>query len=256
MSECSSIRDLLVVHAEGLLSASEGKRVAEHLTVCAGCRAEAQAMDTVREWLSDPAIFAPPQTSAWQALPERLAAVAQVQRRSWLPLDFGSAGWALSLAATVVIGFVLIHWTHSAFLTKESTIATGQSISAPGNEAFLDRIYVEHARLATSRYLAACQDLLLSTLRAEASCEQSLYDVSAEVAQARELLSRKRLLDPELNAPEVAHARGLCDELEGFLLNLSLSEKCETRDKMRRLEHYVQKQQLLLRIRVIQGELS
>jgi hypothetical protein len=73
--------------------------------------------------------------------------------------------------------------------------------------------------------------------------------------RARGLLQRKRLLDPELGAPEVARAKELCDELEGFLLNLSLSEKCESRDKLRRIERYVRKQQLLLRIRVLQGEL-
>ncbi len=256
MNECGSIRDLLVLHAEGLLGADEAGWVSEHLRVCAGCRAEAEGINMVRGWLSDPSIFAPQETYAWQALPEKLAMQARACRRSWLPLDFGSAGWALSLAAAVVIGFALIHWIHNAIPMRGTGVAIRQSAPAPGNEAFLDRIYVAHARLATSRYLAACQDLLLSTLRAEASCEKKLYDVSAEVVQARELLARKRLLDPELSAPEVAHARSLCDELEGFLLNLSLSEKCETPDKMRRLERYVQRQQLLLRIRVIQGELS
>ncbi len=256
MSECGSIRDLLVLHSEGWLGGEEARRVSEHLRVCGGCRAEAEGIDKVRGWLSDPSIFAPQETYAWQALPEKLGTQAQVCRRSRLPLDFGSMGWALSLAATVVIGFALIHWMRSALPTSETEVVTRQSVSAPGNEAFLDRIYLAHARQATSQYLAACQDLLLSTLRAEANCEQRLYDVSAEVVQARELLVRKRLLDPDLSAPEVAHARGLCDELESFLLNLSLSEKCETPDKMRRLERYVQKQQLLLRIRVIQGELS
>ena len=256
MSECDSIRDLLVLHAEGFLTANEDRRVGDHLDVCAGCRAEADGVQAIRERLSDPAVFAPEETYAWQKFPETVAMRAGEIRRSRLPVNFASMGWALSLAATVVLGFALISWLHRMVPRQEPAAAVRQMTAAPGNAAFVNRIYAAHAREATSGYLAACQDLLLNTLRAEPSCEKEKYDVSAEVVQARQLLQRKRLLDPDLDVPEVAHARGLCDELEGFLLNLSLSDRCETPDRMRRLERYVQRQQLLLRIRVVQGELS
>jgi len=255
MSECKSIRDLLVLHLEGDLESEEARRVAAHLSACPSCLAEAEELRTLRGWLSDPELFAPDGSYAWQILPETLAARAKTGRRAWLPLSYGSAGWALSLAATLVIGFGLIYWAGSVADRPVPSTAAGPPVAAPGNAAFLGRIYAAHARAATSEYLSACQDLLVDTLRAEPSCDERKYDVSAEVTRARDLLYRKRLLDPELRSPEVARAKGLCDELEGFLLNLSLSEKCESRDKLLRMEHYVRKQQLLLRIRVLQGEL-
>jgi Putative zinc-finger len=255
MSECKPIRDLLVLHLEGELEREEERRVTAHLCVCAACRAEAEDLRTVRGWLSDPGLFAPDNNYGWQILPETLAARAKAERKLWLPLTYGPAGWVLSVAATLVVGFGLIYWAGRVADRPVASTAAGPPVVAPGNEAFLGRIYAAHAREATSEYLVACQDLLVDTLRAEPSCDERKYDVSAEVTRARDLLRRKRLLDPELGAPEIARARELCDELEGFLLNLSLSEKCESRDKLHRLERYVRKQQLLLRIRVLQGEL-
>jgi hypothetical protein len=255
MNNCEPVRELIVLHVEGALDPEESGRVTEHLAACANCRAEADGVRTVRGWLSDPELFAPDCSYAWQMLPQTLAARAKAARKSWMPLSYGSTGWALSMAAALVIGFGLIYWASRINDRPAAATATRPPAAAPGNEAFLGRIYAAHARAATSEYLAACQDLLVDTLRAEPSCDQRKYDVSAEVMRARGLLQRKRLLDPELGAPEVARAKELCDELEGFLLNLSLSEKCESRDKLRRIERYVRKQQLLLRIRVLQGEL-
>jgi hypothetical protein len=255
MSECESIRSLLVLHSEGLLDEIEARRVTVHLEACAACRSEADGIRAVRGWLSDPGLFAPDRNYTWQMLPETLASRAKAARRSWLPLNYGSPGWALSAAATLLIGFTLIYWAGRTADRPSPAAAARPAAVAPGNEAFLGRIYTAHARSATSEYLAACQDLLIDTLMAEPSCDKREYDVSAEVMRARDLLQRKRLLDSELAVPEVARAKGLCDELEGFLLNLSLSEKCESRDKMHRMERYIQKQQLLLRIRVLQGEL-
>lgn len=255
MSECESIRDLLVLHLEGELERDDDGRVAAHLSACRSCRAEADELRALRGWLSDPDLFAPDKSCAWQMLPGTLAARAKTAPGPWLPVSYGSAGWALSLAAALVVGFGLIYWAGRMADRPVASTAARPPVTASGNAAFLGRMYAAQARAATSEYLAACQDLLVATLRAEPSCDERKYDVSAEVTRARDLLRRKRLLDPELGAPEVARARELCDELEGFLLNLSLSEKCESRDKLLRMEHYVRKQQLLLRIRVLQGEL-
>lgn len=255
MSECESIRDLLVLHFEGELGEEQDRRVTGHLNTCAACRLEAERIHAVQDWLSDPGLFAPDRDYAWQMLPETAAARAAAARKSWLPLSYGSAGWALTLAASLVIGIALIHQAGRMTEQPIPEADVRPPAAAPGNKAFLDRIYAAHARAATSEYLEACQDLLVTTLRAEPSCEKQKYDVSAEVARARDLLRRKQLLDPELGAPEVSRAKVLCDELESFLLNLSLSEKCESRDRFHRMERYVQRQQLLLRIRVLQGEL-
>ena len=254
MNECKSIMDALVMHAEGILEAEDARMVDRHLAGCPACREEAERIRAVRAWLHDPELCAPRSDYAWQALPETLAARATAIPGSRAHWNLGSLGWALSIAASLVLGFGIIYWSYRRAPNPASE-AAGPA-AAPGNAEFLSRIYGAHAREATAGYLSACQDLLVDTLRAESRCSDAGYDVSSEVERARSLLRSKRLLDQELRVPEVAHARGLCDELESFLLDLSTSQKCETPDSMRRMEEHIRKQQLLLRIRVLQGELS
>jgi hypothetical protein len=256
MNNCDNIRDLLVLHAEELLPEGQRIEVETHLASCARCREELSSIGRIRTWLADPELFAPPEDYSWELLPRRLAEKAQAAsspagRRfsDWL----GSRGWALGLIAALILASGLVWLLRRQ---EPETAAPVARTEAPGNEAFLRRIQSEHARAMTAQYLSECQNLLLNVVGAERSCQDDKYDVSIEVSQARDLLLRKRLLDPELRTPEVARAKDLCDELENLLLGLSTTEKCASPTNLHGLEHFIQKEQLLLRINVLQAELS
>ena len=254
MNSCAKCREQLVLHIEGELGEAESRVVSEHLVVCEACREERKTLAKVRGWLTDPGLFSPEEDLVWQSLPQRMAGRAGSFRpaKRWLPSNFGSPGWAFSMAAAVALCFGLVWWVHRT--APEQPVAA--TAPAPGNEAFLGRLQTAYAREATSRYLNECQDLLLHVMRAEKSCAGEMYDVSLEVTQARQLLRRKRMLDAELQSPAVAHAKNLCDELEGFLVNLSTSDRCESPDKVHRMERFIERERLLLRINVLQSELS
>jgi len=254
MNDCDSVNNSLVLYAEGQLDPAQVGQVNQHLTACAQCRDAIAEIRTVRGWLADPDLFVPEQTYAWQMLPSNVVARARElpAEKSWLPSKLGSLGWAAGLAATFLLACGLV-WM---FYRQAPEPPVAAKLAAPGNEAFLGRIHLAYVREATAQYLSECQDLLINVVRAGPGCRDQKYDVSVEVERARALLQRKRLLDPELRAPEVVRAKQVCDELETFLLNLSTSESCETRDKLRRMENYIQQQQLLLRISVLRSELS
>lgn len=254
MNSCAKFREQLVLHLEGALGEAESRAVSGHLAVCEACRDERKALAKVRGWLTDPELFSPAEDLAWQSLPQRMAerAVSFRPARRWMPSNFGSLGWAFSLAVSVVLCLGLVWWAHRT-VPEQPAEATAP---APGNEAFLGRLQTAYAREATSRYLIECQDLLIQVMRAEKNCDGEKYDVSFEVAQARELLRRKRMLDAELQSPAVAHAKSLCDELEGLLVNLSTSDRCESPDRVHRMERFIEREKLLLRINVLQSELS
>ncbi len=257
MSNCNQIRDLLVMHAEAALDEIREREVDDHLATCPACRKEAAAIAKIQVWLKDAELFSPKVNYSWQTLSERLTIRAKSadSAKRWLPANFGSPGWAATLAATVVLCFGLI-WLMHRSSPRRFDMAVAPATTAPGNDAFLKKMQSAYAREATAQYLSECQDLLLNIMRAEKSCEGEKYDVSVEVAQARQLLGRKRMLDAELQSPTVVHAKGLCDELERFLVNLSTSDKCESPDRMHRMERYIQRERLLLRINVLQSELS
>ncbi len=254
MSDCDSVRELLVLHAEGEVTPEQRVLVKDHLASCGACLEEASGIEKLRIWLGDPQLFAPAEDYPWQLLPRKLAdrAKAMPAAGAWLHSRLGSLGWALSLSA----GFFLACGLVWLALHRAAEPVPVAETEPPGNQAFLERIQSAHARELTAQYLAECEDLLLNLMRAERRCDGRKYDVSLEVGRARELLRRKRLLDSELRAPGVAQAKDLCDELENFLINFSTSERCETPDTMHGLERLIQKEQLLLRINVLQAELS
>jgi hypothetical protein len=113
-----------------------------------------------------------------------------------------------------------------------------------------------YAREATAQYLSSCQDLLLDFVSSDKTCAGDRYDVSFEVTRARQLLDEKRMLDAQLQVPEVAHAKALCDELERFLVGLSMSQDCESDAAVRTMEQFIESKQLLFRIDLMQSGIS
>jgi hypothetical protein len=254
MDKCASIKELLVLASEHALGVEKQSQVDSHLAACASCREEANSIRTVQGWLRDPELFAPKQDYTWQCLPQTLAARALRTRafRPWLPISLRSLAWSLNLAAVAFLAFGLV-WMMQR---RERPADLKVPVAAPDNQAFLNKIQSAYARQATTQYLSDCQDLLVNLMRAEPTCQDKSYDVSIEISRARELLEAKRLLDAELQLPEVVSAKNLCDELERFLVNLSASDRCESPDRLRHLERFIQKEKLLLRINVLQSELS
>ncbi len=256
MADCSRIKGLLVLYCERALDEAAMTEVGGHLQSCPGCARETAEIEEVRRRLSDPELFAPKPDYAWQGMPSALAARARttVRARQWLPWNAGSPAWTLTAAAAIVLAFGTV-WLANRPVQAPAP-GPAPVASAPGNAAFLNRMQTAYAREATAQYLSECQDLLLTLMRSEKKCHGDYVDVTFEVERAQRLIQRKQLLDSELKSPDVASAKSLCDELENFLVNLSTSASCESPDAMRRMESFIRKQQLLLRINLLQSELS
>lgn len=255
MNACDSVRDTLVLYAEHALDDEENRRVSAHLEECPACREESEKIRAVIGWLADPELFKPAEDLAWQVLPGKLAAGLSAPRgaRRWIPVHFGTLGWGLTLAASLVLACGLVYMLQQS---APAPSPAGVPAAASGNQAFLARIQSLYARETTAGYLAECRDLLVNLLRTRENCEGSNLDVSLEVARAQQLLQRKRMLAPELKTPDVARAQALCDEIENFLVNLSTAQACARPEEIRRMERYIEREQLLLRINVLQAELS
>ncbi len=255
MTNCNIINELLVLYAENELSPEEARDVRKHLEACASCARELESITTVRGWLQDPLLFSPREDLSWQMLPEKMA--ARVAGKKRLRFFSGRAlGWSVSIILLLALGLGLEWQIHRSDKAVPGTNLVSGPLQAPDNSEFIGRMQSVLAREATADYLSQCQDLLVNLMRAKKNCLNAQYDVSLEIEQARELLRRKRLLDAELQLPGLVHARDLCNDLESFLVNLSISEKCESPVGIQRMERMIEKEKLLLRINVIQSELS
>jgi hypothetical protein len=262
MSDCAEIREKLVLEAEGESQPGLAATIQKHLLECQSCATEAAGIREVRALLLDPSLFAPVDDERWGSLAERCASRSRPQNDTallnarkvassrWELSRFGLR-WALPLAACIVLGLGLV-W----MLRQQGPPVQMVFAPAPGNEAFLEKMNRQLATSATARYLSECQDLLVELLKADQTCRGKGYDMSREVTRARELLQTRRILESELSAPEVAPAKDLCDDLENLLVSVSLSRDCESPDKFRWMEGMIEKERLLLRIRLMQSEIS
>ena len=252
MHECEKVKSLLVLFVDGDVSHSERESVETHLRDCAACRSEAREIAGLVNFLADPVLFEPPADLRWQSLGGTLAARVREsgKSRGWLPLSLGRHGWAVCLGVIFLAAAAVIT------LMQRSFTPVALPHNPPGNVAFVERIGDAYAREAATRYLSECQDLLLELVRAAKPCDGETIDVSSEVIRARELLGRKRLLDAELDSAALIQARGLCDDLESFLVDLSVADRCETPGELGRMEQVIRSRQLLLRIHLVQSELS
>jgi predicted anti-sigma-YlaC factor YlaD len=254
MTRCESIREKLVLYAEGTLEAEERRQVDEHIAACAVCGVEAAQIARIQSWLSDPEVFGPEQDLAWQYLPERLTgrvAELKARKRTWAGINL--AKWANVTILLIPIAIGLIGALLIPRLLPPANLPTAE---ATGNEAFLARMRTAYAREATAQYLSSCQDLLLDFVSSDKTCAGDRYDVSFEVTRARQLIEEKRMLDAQLQVPDVVHAKSLCDELEHFLVGLSMSQDCESGAAVHSMEQFIESKQLLLRINLMQSGIS
>src|SRR5436853_644631 len=128
----------------------------------------------------------------------------------------------------------------SLVLYAEGELSAEQSRSIQEHLAWCVSCRQEAAGIREIRYWPLDPDLLLNLVGAEKNCDVDRHDLSLEVERARELLRRKRMLDTELRAPEVARARELCDELENLLVSLSAAQKCESSGEIRLMERSIE----------------
>ncbi len=248
MNNCEAIREMLVLFAEEALGPGDSSLVKTHLAACEACRAELEQVRKMQAWLSDPELFQPNQDHSWELLPERLAAAARQKSRSRNLFGWSVPRWAMGMAALLVLAAATTWKLQKPAQTPPEPLPV---VEPAGNAAFLDRVGNMYEREVTEEYLVGCQDLLIDMMSSGDRCDGDQYDMSLAVARARRLLEKKRVLDVKPIAPDLAHTRGLCDELQNFLISVSTSQECESPDAFRSLEQFVEKEQLLLRIRLV-----
>jgi len=254
MSSCETFRELLVFHAEGVLAPESIRQVEEHLASCAACRQESEQIGRIRGWLKEPELFEPEQDLAWELLPGKLAGrAASLPSRRWNLAGLGLPQWAMGAAAIAALACGLI-WMMRLHVPRPPAAAIG--LAGSGNAAFLDRVHTVYTREATVQYLDGCHALLLDLASTARKCDRNHFDVSLEIARARQLLQQKRMIDAGPSVPNLEQARSLCDDLERFLVNLSTSRECESGDALQLMERSIERGQLLLRIHVVSSDIS
>ena len=260
MSDCKEIRKAIAAGEAG----PGGLRAAwveEHTAMCESCRREKEAFhdvlsgaDSMRreieramagvDWealserIVDKAISAAP---VRDRLARRLPAPSFRSGLHWRPLLAGAA-------AGLVLGCLAMF-----FLLRRGPGPAGPLTAYSASGEFIDRVEYQMARRNTIDLLEKSEYIILDLI--QPSAVQTVVGSSAAAERARELLSRKRYIDPRLGDVRMAKARDICNQIETLFLELAQIDGTAAAEETARLRRFVEDRNLLLQIRMLKREL-
>lgn len=238
MSKCSHNRDVLDAYMLGIGGLAELDR--EHTRQCRACgEALAEAEDLRKlllQYSTESARRADRVLESVPRLPARPAG-------RW----FGRVSPWLAAAAAVVLIVLAPGW-----FGNPPDPAPVQPVISGAGLAYLRQVQSDAGRDAMTTYLSQTQTLFLSLLYGTTDCEEGNVEVRAEKQMARELLRRKKLLEPELSQPDRGDVRPVFDELELLLLEVAAGDDCISRDQFNRWKQTVETRHTMQRLQLLQ----
>ena len=262
MNKCALNRAEWADFLSGDLEEERRKTMAEHIDTCPDCRAEASEVERLlKETAAVKAEIRQAVASVnWEALPAVIA--DRVLADSGKPEKAPRAGWfrawgfplrmrpALAgLTAGLVVGAAAMY-----FALKTPGPRSGQDTGYYASGEFLDRAELTMARRNTLDYLEKSQYVLLDVF--ESAGEGAAGPAAFNSEQARDLLSRKKYLNAQLERFQMAKAKAVCDQIEMLFLELAQISDELPAAELGRIRYFVEERQLLLKINLVKKELQ
>jgi hypothetical protein len=261
MSECRSIRRNLVAFLYGELDGAGREKVDRHLKTCPACRRELDALGkTVRgadslgpemeralagvDWEAQAAKIV---AAVWKEEAQPRPAPRPQRFRLFAP---GLRPVLAGLLLGVVIGALATWMVFRGSLFRK---ADGARFFASGE--FLDRIDLEVARRETLSYLEKSQYVLLEL--AQPGAPNGTFQLSEAAArETRELLSKKKFLNPQLEKAQMAKAKDICDQIELLFYELTRVSQDLTPAQRQEIQSLIEEKNILLKIKLLRKELQ
>ncbi len=264
MMNCKKIQKDLVAFLCGELPKNEQEFFQAHLDQCPRCQAEWEelkkisgAADILREDAEEAM-----SSVDWEALPSQIAEnvpakSSQPRRQTWLAKF---AGFLVQprlrpVYAALLIGIVLGGLlTFVVFRTPRSGLLAEREFFAP--QDFLENVELEMARRDTLDYLEKSQFLLLDFIQAPSEKSTDFWQSEFAAEQARDLLAKKRYINPQLDKFKLAKAKAICDQLEFLFYELTQISVQLSAEEVEKLQRMIEERQIILKINLLKKELE
>jgi len=264
MSDCRSIQKDLAAYLSGDLSGDFALSVKEHLAMCPKCNKEFENIkrildgadslhDDIRKVMA---------TIDWDALPGRITRAVFEKEESVRPETKARTFWQAAfqprwrpvyagVAAGLVLGVILtlVFFKPGALRTP----AVGAKYYA-SNEV-IDRVELQMAKRDTLDYLERSEYLILDFIQSSPEKAKLLQKEQAGL-KAKDLLSKKRYINQQLDRIEMAKAKEICNQIEFLFLELSQISEELTVDEIEKIQKLVEQKQLLLKIKLLKKEIE
>jgi hypothetical protein len=264
MTECKKIQKDLVAFLYGELKEEERELFEAHLDRCPHCREELeefkkiiQAADVVKEDINEAMA-----SVDWEALPSQVSENVlredeRPRQESWLGkvTGFLFAPRFRPVYAGLVIGVVLgALVTLMVFRTPQSGEINGRKYFA--SQEFLENVELEMARRDTIDYLERSQYLLLDFVQSPSEQSADFWQSEYAAEQARDLLAKKKYINPQLNKFQLAKAKAICDQIEFLFFELTQISVHLSAEEVNKLQRMIEDRQILLKINLLKKELE
>ena len=262
MSQCKSIKKELAAFLYNELEEEKRLRVETHLDECPDCRQELnnikQTMAPVEDFSSE--IQQVMDSLDWENVSAEITDRIFEQEKNRVPQPERKRGISniLSPRFRPVYAALLVGLMMGSFLTYLTLRRSGSFNASQNNiivpAAVLDRIELELARKETLDYLEKSQYLILDLVR---SAEPSGFETSQFTSErAKDLLSKKKYINQQLDRFEMVKAKEICDQIEMLFYELSRISEDLPQDELKRLQSLIRDRQILLKIKILKEELQ
>ena len=133
-------------------------------------------------------------------------------------------------------------------IAREGEIVVSQEV--------LEKVELEMARRQAVDYLAESQYLLLDFVQSPPEESAEFWKSDFAARRAKDLLSRKKYMNPQLDKFQMVKAKAICDQIELLFFELiHLSDQLSL-EELKKIQNLIQERQVLLKIKLVKKELE
>lgn len=260
MKKCKWVSKSLVAFLSGELNDEEQSFIEAHIQNCSDCDDELQKIKRIfhaadlKKQDFDEAM----DSVDWDSLPQRIASrvfdreeiTEKASRRGGFQPFFFKPGFRPVLAG-LFIGILL-----GSFVTFMAFRGSRQHVEYAFSQSAFDRVELEIARRNTIDYLDQSQLLLLDLVQSSSPAAALMWKKGESTQIARDLLSKKKYINPQLDRFRMAKAKSICDQIEILFYELALMNDRMTDEEFRQIRELIGEKQLLLKIKIVKKELE
>ena len=264
MKDCKKFRGSLAAYLCEDLHADERRLLEQHLETCPACQQESIQMQKVLEEADS--LRADIQTAMasvdWRTLPDRISDKVFSETAPPARLSRMARLWGYIIQprlrpvyAALFIGVILgAALTVVVFRSPQSSDLAGYELIVP--QKVLEAMDIEMARRETLDYLEKSQYLLLDFVQSSPEYSRRSWQKQFTSERAKELLSKKKYLNQQLNKFQMAKAKAICDQIEFLFFELTQISDELSSAEIERIQKLIDERQLLLKIKLIQKEIE
>ena len=264
MKNCQKIRKDIVAFLYGELGPDDQVRVRAHLDICSLCRDEAGELEFVQKESGSliPELTEVMSSVDWETLPGEIADKVLRQdtavdssrlKKTWFSL-LVQPKWRPVYAGLL---FGLIIGSLTTYLVFRSPRLQATRIpELIFSSDFLEKAEMEVARRETLEYLEKSQYLLLDLIQSPSGIPGESWGDEFAIQKARDLLSKKKFIDSQLDKFRLAKAKRICDQIEYLFYELTQISENFLPEDLKRIQDLIQERQLMLKIKLVKKELK